>query len=53
MEYRDDDLKDEGYCPQCFRNLGQLTKEAKGFCEIHGWVFAEFRRPQEEEDDDE
>lgn len=52
MEYRDDDQRDCGYCPQCKRNLGQLTREGKGFCEIHGWVFADYTRPKEDDDDD-
>lgn len=44
-DYRDDDRLDVGYCPTCWRRLSSLTTEAKGFCEVHGWVFAEFNRP--------
>jgi hypothetical protein len=44
-EYRDDDRRDVGYCPICWRRLSNLTVGARGFCEINGWVFAEFNRP--------
>lgn len=47
MDYRDDDLTNKGYCPHCGRNLGQLTKDARGWCELHGWVFADYTPPKE------
>lgn len=53
MDYRDDDQRGEGYCPLCKRRLSDLTTEARGFCELHGWQFAEFTRPKEKEEEDE
>lgn len=54
--HRDDDLQGPGYCPQCGRMLAGLTTEARGFCEIHGWVFAEWHpaaeRTLDNEDDE-
>ena len=48
------DQSDTGYCPQCQRELDGLTVGGKGFCEEHGWVFANWSAPdQEDENDDE
>lgn len=47
MDYRSDDRLDMGYCPLCKRELRGLTSEAKGLCEVHGWVFADFSRPRD------
>lgn len=49
MDHRDDDDRGSGYCPVCKRDLRGLTNEAKGFCEIHGWVFADFQRDDRED----
>ena len=31
-----------GYCPKCGKPLTALTTAAKGYCEQHGWVFADW-----------
>ncbi len=41
-DYRDDDRPDRGYCPKCGEPLTGLTRAARGYCEVHGWVFAEW-----------
>jgi hypothetical protein len=37
-----------GYCPKCGTPLTGLTVAARGYCEHHGWVFADWTpvRPQ-------
>ena len=44
-DYRDDD-QSVGYCPKCGRQLSGLTVEARGYCELHGWQYAEWTKPQ-------
>ena len=54
-DYRDDD-QTTGQCPKCGRDLGHLTVGLRGWCEQHGWTFADFRSygdPGDETDDDE
>ena len=41
-EYRQDDTTD-GYCPQCRQPLTALTVGARGYCDTHGWQWAEWR----------
>lgn len=41
-EYRQDD-RNEGYCPVCANPLSGLTVNARGYCEQHGWQWAEWR----------
>lgn len=41
-DYRDDDRRDTGYCPKCGRQLANLTTGLRGYCEQHGWTFAEW-----------
>lgn len=53
VAHRENDLRDPGYCPKCGRRLAGLTNKAKGFCEEHGWVFAEWTAPREAQSDDE
>ena len=53
MEYRQDDRTDVGYCPKCGHEVSGLTKELKGFCAIHGWVFVNFERPAHSGDKEE
>ena len=45
-DYRDDDQRDRGYCPKCGEPLTGLTRAARGYCEQHGWVWAEWTKPQ-------
>lgn len=40
-EYRQDDRND-GYCPVCAKPLTGLTVAARGYCEQHGWQWAEW-----------
>jgi hypothetical protein len=40
-EYRQDD-QTVGYCPLCGRVLSGLTGLLRGYCEVHGWTFADF-----------
>jgi hypothetical protein len=40
-EYRQDD-RNEGYCPVCAQPLTGLTVAARGYCEQHGWQWAEW-----------
>lgn len=35
-----------GYCPHCGRPLSALTVAAKGYCEVHGWQWAEWNHPE-------
>ena len=53
MSHREDDIHDEGYCPKCGRTLADLSIGGSGFCEEHGWVYADWTRPKEREDEDE
>lgn len=41
-EYRQDDLRDTGYCPLCGATLSAMTVGARGYCERHGWQFADW-----------
>ena len=41
-EYRQDDRRDEGFCPLCGEPLANLTVAAQGYCERHGWVSADW-----------
>lgn len=40
-EHRQDD-RDEGYCPVCSKPLTGLTVAARGYCEQHGWQWADW-----------
>jgi hypothetical protein len=44
-EYRQDD-RDEGYCPVCAKPLTGLTVAGRGYCETHGWQWAEWTPPR-------
>ena len=46
-EYRDDDIVDEGFCPECGAPLTNITVGGQGFCDTHKMVFAEWTRPKE------
>jgi len=49
-EYRQDDVRDRGFCPYCNRVLDNLLLSGMAFCEEHGWVFVNFGQlPDEEE----
>jgi hypothetical protein len=37
-------VTDTGYCPHCGRPLSGLTVAARGYCEQHGWQWAEWTR---------
>ena len=39
--YRQDD-RNIGYCPKCGQELSGLTVAARGYCEIHGWQWADW-----------
>lgn len=53
-EFREDDLIDAGYCPQCGRELRDISVAGKGFCSVHKWVFADWTAPKNtEESEDE
>lgn len=41
-----------GYCPKCSRILSSLTVGAKGFCEYHGWQYANWSAVHDIPDDD-
>lgn len=41
-EYRQDD-RTEGYCPRCGEPLAAMTTGARGYCETHGWQYADWR----------
>ena len=47
-EYRQDD-RNEGYCPVCAKPLTGLTVAARGYCETHGWQWAEWNKPVDRE----
>lgn len=34
-----------GFCPHCYRQLSNLMRDGRGFCEEHGIVAAEWNRP--------
>lgn len=54
MEYRDDDVKGVGFCPQCRSVLGDVKLSGIAYCEEHGWVFVDWGQlPSEEERNDE
>lgn len=52
MEYRDDDIKGKGFCPQCGAPLDDVKLSGIAFCEKHGWVFVNYGRTPEELDDE-
>jgi len=54
-EYRQDDRRDEGFCPLCGASLANyLTVAGEGYCERHGWVSADWTpRTASGSDDDE
>lgn len=41
-EYRQDD-RTEGYCPRCGEPLSAMTTGGRGYCETHGWQYAEWK----------
>lgn len=43
-EYRQDD-ETHGYCPQCGDPLSGLTVAGRGYCDRHGWTWAEWIPP--------
>lgn len=49
-EYRDDDVS-VGWCLHCGETLANLTLGGIGFCPTHGWVFAEWEKPEIPEDE--
>ena len=51
-EYRQDDVRGRGYCPECGRTI-TLDVSLFGVCEEHGRVPADFNRPTTDEEDDE
>jgi uncharacterized Zn finger protein (UPF0148 family) len=57
IEYRDDDVLDRGFCPNCGAPLSNIGVDGSGFCEIHGMVWAEWKQlgetPDEEDEEDE
>jgi hypothetical protein len=44
-EYRQDDRRDVGYCPQCGAELAGLTVDGNGYCDTHRWQWAEWNPP--------
>lgn len=40
-DYRDDDRRGVGVCPECRRQIS-VSVGGKGFCEVHGEVFASY-----------
>lgn len=40
-EYRANDVS-EGYCPQCGEPLSGLTVAGRGYCDQHGWTWADW-----------
>ena len=40
-DYRDDDVRGVGVCPECKRSIS-VDEGGKGLCEIHGEVFASY-----------
>lgn len=51
IEYRDDDV-DRGFCPTCGRELTNLMRDGAGHCVEHGYVYAEWKRVEEEEEEE-
>lgn len=43
-EYRQDDETGTGYCP-CGEPLSGLTVAGRGYCDRHGWTWAEWAPP--------
>lgn len=44
IEYRQDDETGTGYCP-CGEPLSGLTVAGRGYCDRHGWTFADWIPP--------
>jgi hypothetical protein len=51
-EYRQDDVRDRGFCPHCNRLLTGLLLSGAAFCEEHGWVFVNFGQEEDEDERD-
>lgn len=51
-EYRQDDRRDDGYCPRCGQPLTALTVGARGYCDTHGWQWAEWRTDNRDHGDE-
>lgn len=51
-EWRESDDPDRGYCPVCGEQLTNITLEGMGFCERHGWQFAEWQPATDEENEE-
>lgn len=49
-EYRQDDETGIGYCPQCGEPLSGLTVAGRGYCDRHGWTFADWIPPAVRDD---
>lgn len=49
MDYRDDDRQAVGWCPYCYTRLRNISGVAKGYCEFHGLVNAEWSNPEDKE----
>jgi hypothetical protein len=52
-EYRQDDRRDVGYCPTCGQPLTGLTVAGRGYCDDHGWTWADWTPTASGNDDDE
>ncbi len=51
MDYRDDDIRDAGYCPNCGRPLKGVTIEGKAYCPRDAtWVFVNWNPPPRKEE---
>jgi len=51
-EYRQDDVRDRGFCPHCNRLLTGLLLSGAAYCEEHGWVFVNFGQEEDEDERD-
>jgi hypothetical protein len=56
MDYRDDDILDQGFCPVCGRVAREVYVDGSGWCSEHGKVWLNWEQtrdmPDEEEEDD-
>lgn len=52
-DYRDDDLRQKGWCPFCAAVVTQVMVDGSGWCEIHGKVYLNWEMPKKGEDDGE
>jgi hypothetical protein len=55
-EYRDDDLRDRGWCPVCGTQATVVMVDGSGMCPEHGRVWMEWAPPEpvpKEEEEDE